>query len=414
MKRFRLLSPLALASLAGAISTVACVSGSADGEGAASAISAAAPRGWTTRPVSATPGTIGHHGRLAFLPGGQAIAAWSEPDAKDYSIQNIWTATLGESGWSKGPHITSKTITQHAFPALAVAGDRLHVVWNGAPEGDNDIFHVALEGRTWSSRTDLTSALEPDSDLRTDYLPALAAAPDGSLAVAYNSRPIAEGSIDIRVLRLDAAGRPVGEPIVALSAPGGDCYGPTAAFDAVGHLHVVAECGLLNEEHLLWGTDASGAWTTRSIPPQGAVDGQAALARGVGSTLELVWTAFTGCPGGACGDIVAATIDGATVGAVRRVTSTPAVRETKPLAVVDGEGRLVVGFSSNDDAWITWSTGPTTFAPPMNLAPDSSATWEYVDALAVNPATGAPHVLFTKVFPGTQPLNAEIMHASPE
>jgi hypothetical protein len=395
----------------------ACGAGVSDVEGSSAALASVAGgdlgRGWKTLQVSETPGTIGHHGRLAFSSEGKAVAVWSEPDQKDYSIQNIWTASLDGAAWSKGPHLTTNTTTQNAFPSIVSAGDRIHVVWNGAPSGDDDLFHVALAGGVWSERTDLTSGFKPDRGDRTDYLPAIAAAPSGTLAVAYNSKPVERGSMEIRLLRLDAGGRPLAGPVVAIAPPdaASDCYGPTAAFDGDGHLHVVAECGPLGEEHLYWGTDASGSWVVSPIAFQGRTDVQAHLARGIGRALELVWTAFTPCSAGACGDILAATIEGTQVGSVRHVTSTPDVNEVTPLAVVDKTGRLIVGYSSRRDAYLVWSTGASSFSAPMNLAPGSTATWEYLDALALDPVTGAPHVLYTRVFPGTQPLNAEIMHA---
>ncbi len=368
--------------------------------------------GWRTLPVSETPGTIGHHGRIAFLSSGQAIAAWSEPDQKDYAIQNIWTASLDGGAWTKGPHLTTNTTTQHAFPSVVSVGDRLHVVWNGAPSGDNDLLHSSFADGAWSEGTDLTSAFETSGDT-TDYLPAIAASASGALAVAYNAKSLddEQAPTEIRLLRLGADGQPLGAPSVAIAPSFGDCYGPTAAFDGDDHLHVVAECGPIGEEHLYWGTDASGSWSVRMIDPKGLTDVQAQLARGPGRTLELVWTAMSRCSAGACGDIFAATIEGTSIGAPRAVTNTRDASELKPLAVVDGTGRLIVGYSSNRDAFLVWSTGPSTFSSPMNLAPESPSTWEYLDALAIDPTSGAPHALFTKVLPGTQPLNAEIMHA---
>jgi hypothetical protein len=369
---------------------------------------------WKTRQVSHTPGTISHDGRLAFLPNGQAVALWSEPESKDVSIQNIWAASLDASrdAWATGPALTTNTATQHAFASVVPVGDVVHVVWNGYPAGDNDLFHVGLAGGAWSSPTDITSGSKTDRETRTDYLPSIAASPSGALAVAYNSEPVSSRPIEIRILRLGADGRPLAKPAVAIPAPdGGDCYGPSAELDADGHLHVVAECGAIGHERLFWGTDASGSWVVTPIDPQGATDVQAHLTRGAGRALELVWTAFTPCSAGSCGDIMTATIEGTRVGPARNVTRTPEASEVKPLAVVDRAGRLIVGYSSRRDTYVVWSTGATTFAPPTNLTPDSEATWEYVDALALDPVTGAPHVLYTKVFPGTRPLDAEIMHA---
>ena len=105
-----------------------------------------------------------------------------------------------------------------------------------------------------------------------------------------------------------------------------------------------------------------------------------------------------------------ATIVGTKIGPARHVTSTPGASELKPLAVVDRAGRLIVGYRSNRDSYLVWSTGEGTFSTPKNLTADASGTWDHLDALALDPVTGAPHVLYTRVLPGTQPLNAEIMH----
>jgi hypothetical protein len=370
---------------------------------------------WKTLQVSQTPGTISHHGRLAFLPSGEAVAVWSEPDQNDSSIQNIWAASLDGDTWSTSPPLTTNRASQNAFASMVPVGDVAHVVWNGYPGGDNDIFHSELAGGAWSARTDLTSGFKTNGNATTDSLPSMAASPKGGLAVAYDSSPSPDSAVvEIRVLRLDPSGAPLAAPTVAIPAPvdGSGCYGPSAEFDADGHLHVVAECGPIGAEHLVWGTDASGSWVVTPLDAVGASDVQAHLTRGAGRGLELVWTAFSACSssGNACGDVVTATIEGTNAAPARHVTSTPDVNEVSPLAVVDKAGRLLVGYSHDKDTFLTWATDPQTFAPEKNLTAGTDATWELLSALAIDPVTGAPHVLYEQVLPGTQPLNAEIMH----
>ena len=249
---------------------------------------------WVLEQLSQTPGTISHDGPIAFTDDGTGWAAWSEPDSENLMDQDIWVARQSAGAWQAEAR-TRETGVQMAFPTLAARGSTVHVAFSGAPAGRNAVFYSRNDGSGWSVNADLTSDFEAGAPC-SNVQPSLALAADGAIAIAYVSRPAATDKREVRVLRLDATGTPLGAPETVIPAPAeGHCYVPSAAFDRAGKLHVVADCGPIFAEDIYYASDASGAWRFEAWSTPDRDDADPKIAAGPDGTVSVVWLASPPC-----------------------------------------------------------------------------------------------------------------------
>jgi len=379
---------------------------------------------WQIENVSNTTGTISHDGALAFTDDGTLWVAWSEPLATQTSDQDIWTGSHGSSSWTSAP-FTSDVDVQNSFPRLAARGTTAYLVFNGYPGGDNDIFWSSADvGNAFTDHFDLTSSTEA-SATRSDYHPELAISPGGEFAVAYLSNPIdgngdSTGPADVRVLRFAAPTSP-GTPETAIATPANEfCDDQRIAYDRQGDLHLVASCGPMLQGTVRYATDRSGSWVVTPIPagststgysPQMAIDPD-------GATLHVVWVGDLACGGNSCSDLFYTRIADGTAAAPVHITSTSAAvdDEKAPALAVDVGGRVLVAFQRSNasnffDIFFTWSADGASWSAPRNVTSSASVDDWMLWSLAVDPLTQRPHLSYTKILAGTNPLDTEVMHA---
>jgi hypothetical protein len=148
-------------------------------------------RSWSTASLLPTSAERPTGPVLAPRPDGYVFVAWwSRPD------DNLWVATSSNRGATWGhlhrlnPEAGSLTFlggSRPAFPAIAAgAGGRVTVAWQDYASGDWDVLlaYTDDDGETWSQPLRIN-----DSPLGDQFMPALAAGPDGSLHTAwYDSR----------------------------------------------------------------------------------------------------------------------------------------------------------------------------------------------------------------------------------
>ncbi|MBN2361802.1 MAG: hypothetical protein JXR83_20285 [Deltaproteobacteria bacterium] len=379
---------------------------------------------WQIENVSNTTGTISHDGALAFTGDGTLWVAWSEPLATESGDQDIWTGARGGSGWTNAP-LTNDVGVQNAFPRLAASGDAVFLVFNGYPGGDNDVFAASAEvGEVISGHFDLTSPSEA-SGTRRDYHPELAISPTGEFAVTYLSAPVNSsgeeiGPADVRVLRFDEPTAPE-EPLTAIATPANEyCDDLGLAFDGQGHLHLVASCGPLLQGTVRYVTDRSGSWVATPIPAGSTTTGYSCQIASDpdGATLHVVWIGEWTCGNDHCSDVMYTRIAGGTPAAPVRATSTDSSddNERVPVMAVDAGGRVLVAFQRSDaggdfDIFFAWSADGVAWSAPHNIT-DSVGVDEWMPySLVLDPIKQLPHLSFTKILSGTDPLDTEVMHA---
>jgi hypothetical protein len=162
-------------------------------------------RTWSTASLLPTPAEGPTGPVLAPRPDGYVFAAWwSRPD------DNLWVAASSDRGvtWSGLQRLNPEAESLPflgpwpAIPTIAAgAGGRVTVAWQDYASGDWDILlaHTDDDGETWSPPLRIN-----DSPLGDQFMPALAAGPDGSLHAAwYDSRT---GNVNLVYARSDDGG----------------------------------------------------------------------------------------------------------------------------------------------------------------------------------------------------------------
>ncbi|MBW2527650.1 MAG: hypothetical protein JRI23_25940 [Deltaproteobacteria bacterium] len=390
--------------------------GTGGGGGGGSAPFDVATGTWQLSNASNTADTISHDGAMAITSGGVVWIAFAEPlPEPDDMDQDIFTTARASSNFETAAALTSDSAVQNAFPALAADADTLHLVWNGPPGGDNDIFYASHEG-AWSSPVDLTSATE-GSPARTDYRPDLAIGPGGNGYVAYLSEE-PSGPASIRVVTL-SGGAPSGSPVTVIDGSSDGCYSVAVAVDDDGDAHVVAECGPMFEESIHYATNRTGSWASEVLAGGAGEQhtGPDITVGPDGASVHVVWQAWQTCTGGTCADIHYVRSAGGAFGNVAPVLTTADESESSPLIAVDSFGRPLVVFSRANgdgffDIFVTNSEDGTSFVSEVNITPgtDDSDQWMPYD-VTFHPATGLPHLTYTEILASTDPLDTEVMHA---
>ena len=369
--------------------------------------------------VSRTADTISHDGDLAMSATGAAVIAFAEPLADPLSDQDIFTARRGECGWQDSAPLTSDSEVQNARPSLVVEGETFHMVWNGYPEGLNDIYYAADSGTGWSERVNLTAEHE-SAMMRHAYAPSISVGPGGAIAIAYLSAPAdAEGGFDgpgeVRVARLEADTL-AGPPVSVIPAAADGCFNPRAAHDGDGNLHVLAECGPLFDQDIIWATDSGpGPWRSEPMPGTAGHSDLSVTVAVTGGVVHAAWAAELPCGENTCRTLQYARLDGGTWSGPATASQPGTPGDNGPGLAIAPDGTIYLAFwrdntESRSDVYLTSSADGESFAAPCNLTrTDADNEW-MPSALQLDPESGKLHLLFEEFVPGSDPLDTEIVH----
>lgn len=383
---------------------------------------------WTLDRVSQTDGTISHDGAIGFLPNGMPLAVWAEPDSVDVDDADLFWATFDGSAWQPQLRLTDEEDVQFAYPVLASGGGKAFLAYSGYPNPGkmNEVFVAAHDGSGWAAPVDLTGAFETASSLRQDVAPSLALL-GGGVAAVFESWPVdaaakRTGPTEIRLVRFEDGTS--GPPELVMTGPTiqevqTSCYAPSVVADSKGHLHVVADCGAVFDEDLLYATNAFGSWKVVNVTSSaGTDDVSPSLALGPdGESLHLAWTSTGPCGSGSCTRVLYAQGSKNGFGAPKPVSGDTDEPAFDPKLAVDPYGRPILAFFRRSpenymDVFATFSeNGGATFAAPENLTKTPDADEWFTYSMVIHPETGLPHFSFTKIFAATDPLNTEVFRA---
>ncbi|HEU5057409.1 MAG TPA: sialidase family protein [Kofleriaceae bacterium] len=373
---------------------------------------------WVFENVSRTADTISHDGDLALSAGGAMRVAFAEPLADPIFDQDILIADRGECGWQASTPMTSDTEVQNAYPSLAVEGDTFHLVWSGYPEGLNDVYYSADSGAGWTQRVNLTAEYE-SSMMRHAYAPSISIGPGGAVAIAYLSAPADPeggfaGPAEVRVALLEADTL-AGPPVTVIPATGDGCFDPRAAHDGNGQLHVLAECGPVLDQDIVWATDdGPGPWQSEPLPGTAGHGDLSVTVTVTGGTLHAAWAADLPCGEDTCRTLQYSTLDGASWSTPVSASLGGAPSDFAPSLAVAEDGTVYIAFwrdnaEGKSDVLLTSSADGETFTPPCNLTRTAADNEWMPSALQLDPA-GKLHLLYEQFVPASDPLDTEIIH----
>jgi hypothetical protein len=133
---------------------------------------------------------------VAVAPSGEVFFVWQESRSGDSG--DIYAAALGSDlGTSRRAarvDDTGNTAIDQAAPSLAIDSNGiLHTVWQDERDGSADLFFASSQnaGRTWSANTAVSATVANQESSE----PALLAAPDGSLLLAWRSTALGRSNI---------------------------------------------------------------------------------------------------------------------------------------------------------------------------------------------------------------------------
>lgn len=381
---------------------------------------------WVIERVTDTEGTLTHDSVIAFTSDQTSWIAIAEPDSTALSDQDILVSKreLTASAWTTEAR-TQDVAVQNAFPSIAAKGPDLAIAYNGYPEGVNHIYLQRFAGGAWGAAANLTSGFDAGAPKRQNYRASLAALSTGDWAIAYISQPRdagngALGPAEVRVLVANAAGVPSSPPVTAVTPAEGDCWSVSMVRDSADKLHLVADCGKIGGEDLHYATNASGAFTDKTLPGVARSDDNPRIALDPdGSTLHLTWVVQKPCAvkNGSCGDIFYTTLKGGTQGVETNLSLTDDERELSPVVAADKTGLVMVAYRAGNSLGkgnlkLAYShDGGKKFSSIEITEPDAMLD-DRPDSIAIDPVTGAPHITFERLFSGTKPLNSDIFRAS--
>ncbi len=375
---------------------------------------------WVFENVSRTAGTISLEGDLAISAGGRMMTAWGEPLAEATFDQDIYSSSWAGCAWQDAAPLTDDSEVQNTYPSLAVEGDTFHLVWSGYPEGLNDVYYSANSGAGWSERVNLTADYE-SSMMRHAYSPAISLGPGGAIAIAYLSAPADpeggfDGPAEVRVAELEADTL-VGPPVTVIPAGADGCFNPRAVHDGDGQLHVLAECGPVFDQDIVWATDdGPGPWTSEPLPGTAGHDDLSVTVASAGGAVHAAWSADLPCGDGTCRTLQYSHLDGATWSDPATASQGGAPADLAPSLAIAADGTVYIAFwrdnaDAKADVYLTRATDGETFAAPCNLTrTDADNEW-MPSALQLDPRTGALHLLYEAFVPDSDPLDTEIVHA---
>lgn len=377
---------------------------------------------WVFENVSHTADTISNEGDLAIADSGAMLIAFAEPLPDPVFDQDIFTASRDRAcGWSAAAPLTTDSEVQNAYPSLVVAGDTFHLVWSGYPEGLNDVYYATRPaGGAWTARVNLTAEYE-SAVMRHAYSPSISIGPDGTIAIAYLSAPAADGGgfdgpSEVRVATIEG-GALAGPPVTVIAAADDGCFDPRAIHDGDGNLHVLAECGPLFDQDIVWATDAGpGPWRSEPLPGTAGHDDLSITVALAGGTVHAAWAADLPCGDGTCRTLQHAVLTGATWSDPVSASQGGAPSDNAPALAIGPDDTIYLAFwrdnaDSKSDVYLTRSADGESFSPPCNLTRTDGENEWMPSALQLDPRGGALHMLYEQFVPGSDPLDTEIIHA---
>jgi hypothetical protein len=340
-------------------------------------------RGWQVETRFAPPGDSP---AIAIGPDGRLHLVYTDVSADGDQLQVRYCVRDAE-GWGL-PQVIDERRPSSDNPTIALVDDDVHVVWTERLDTHNQLVHARStnRGQLWESVRPIPDAW--------GYAPALAAAPDGSLWLSWQSESDARTgqASDIHVSRWDG---------VCWSAPEDVSQTPMTYSRAPDLL-----CTGLDEAHITWeeesvdgslgvyyGARGASGWSAPTLLSQD--DGsQPCIAHSAHAGVHVAWDAGQSVHlrsrlgAGSWGDLtpVASAADGI------RDVALAADREGRLWAV--WSARMETGvwslfFSSEaPEATVTPSCSPTTSKTPTPT-PSPTVTPMPTDATAISPVPSA-------------------------
>jgi len=375
---------------------------------------------WVFENLSNTADSISNEGDLAISTTGAMMVAFSEPLPDPVFDQDIFTAKSGECAWQGAAALTEDSEVQNAYPSLAVEGDTFHLVWSGYPDGLNQIYYSANSGAGWSDRVDLTGEFD-GAENRHAYAPSISIGPGGAIAIAYLSAPASEtggfdGPSEVRVALLEADTL-AGPPKTVIPATDDGCFNPRAVHDGDGNLHVLAECGPLFNQDIIWATDAGpGPWQSEPLPGTAGHDDLSVTVALEGGTVHAAWSADLPCGDGTCRTLLYSRLAGDSWTGPATASQAGAPADMAPSLAIASDGTIYLAYwrdnaDAKADVYLTWSADGTAFTPPCNLTRTPAENEWMPSSLQLDPRSGVLHMLYEEFVPGSDPLDTEIIHA---
>jgi hypothetical protein len=369
---------------------------------------------WTFENISMT-SAMGFHPRRALTDDGDEVVAWAEGAVDDFSTLNIHTARRNGGAWSSTERLTNYVGVQNTFPVLVAAPTPI-LAWTGRRVGgDDDVFiATALEGG-WSEIRNVSDSLEPAIEARADLKPALAAADDGRLAIAYLSSQITDGGMDttpelfVSEFTLDA------DPIKRLPLVDSTttaCTEVTGAAAPSGVFHFVALCVQNGASVLLQATNRSGEWTTDPMSGLGTAILSPSMVR-ARDGVHLTWVQRQPCGTESCYEVFHSATNDEVFGTPVAVTNEVNLDERRPTVGVDPWGRVLVVHQANLDGvgglYLSISEDEgATFESLGRISP-AGADDDYETPTSIGfDADGMPSFALEVVEDGSDPLNVDI------
>ncbi len=102
----------------------------------------------------------------------QAHVVWSDQGGGD---RDILYRHYNGTAWQPEEEISNDVGSETQWcPAIAAEGNRVHVVWHGPADGDNDIYHVHFDGMAWQPELQIST----DTGTEEQFWPSIALSGD--------------------------------------------------------------------------------------------------------------------------------------------------------------------------------------------------------------------------------------------
>jgi hypothetical protein len=214
------------------------------------------PDGWR----QVTPIAIGEQPALALAPDGVLHCLFVNQFARNYEIYHVWR---NDAGWSL-PVNVSRTFGASSQPALAIGADGvLHAAWTDTTPGYPTVYYAtrAPTAFFWSVR--------PVPSGR-GAVPAIAVAPSGAVAIAWQDRRSDTDAYDIfSCTYSDDTWLP---PQSVSDSAGSSSLSPKLAATAQGDVHMVWQEESMGQYRILHASLGSAGWTMPIEVSQSAGD----------------------------------------------------------------------------------------------------------------------------------------------
>lgn len=369
---------------------------------------------WSFENVSMT-AVMGFHPRRALADDGREIVAWAEGALDDFSTLNILTATHDGAGWTTTARTAYEGV-QNTFPFMVAAPTPV-LAWTGrrVVGDDDDVFIAVADGDGWSAIRNVSDSLEPAIEARADLRPALAAAEDGRLAIAYLSSAITEGGLDptpeVFVSEFSLAADPIKRtPLVDSMTTA--CSDLTGAAAPSGVFHFVLLCVQGGSSVLLQATNRSGEWTTDELSGLGTAILSPSMAP-ARDGVHLTWVQQQPCGAESCYEVFHSATSDEVFGTPVAVTAEVNLDERRPTVGVDPWGRVLVVHQAAVDGAVglylsVSDDGGATFSSHGRISPGGTDDDYQTPSSIGFDADGVPSFALEVLETGSDPLNVDI------